>query len=101
MSYPRVRSRQSSEGFGCREKGTSVLLIDSTPETASSSLGLLIGLSLGVAGVIISPVAGYVIETYGFTWDYIMLAIACLSALIPISIAREAPMIRGTEDAER
>lgn len=65
------------------------LILDSVPESASSGMGLTIGIALGLSGLIVSTVAGFFVQNFGFTWDYIMLASACLLALIPIAMLRE------------
>jgi MFS family permease len=64
-------------------------IIDAVPEGASSGLGLMIGIGLGSAGFLAAPVAGFIIQHYGFTWHYIFLAAICLLTLIPISMIRE------------
>jgi hypothetical protein len=58
-------------------------------------MGLMIGVGLGVAGLLVSPVAGYFIDHFGFTWDYIMLAGAYLLTLIPIALMRETATASG------
>ncbi len=70
------------------------LLIDSVGEASGSGMGLLIGISFGVCGLIVSPVAGWVIEHFGWTVDYSMLAAASLASLIPLMFARETVRVR-------
>lgn len=65
------------------------LLIDSVPNAASSGMGLMIGIALGVAAAIAATAAGFIIQTFGFTANYVFLAIPCLLALIPIYLMRE------------
>ncbi|GAA5174796.1 MFS transporter [Pseudonocardia eucalypti] len=65
------------------------LVVDSTPRAASSGMGLVIGLALGVSGAIVPAVSGWIIDHHGFTWDYLMLAAACLVALVPVALMRE------------
>ena len=64
-------------------------IIDAVPEGASSGLGLMIGIGLGSAGFLAAPVAGFIIQHYGFTWHYIFLAAICLLTLVPIAMIRE------------
>jgi MFS family permease len=64
-------------------------IIDDVPEGASSGLGLMIGIGLGLSGVIAAPVAGLIIDNFGFTPHYLLLAAICLLTLIPISMLRE------------
>ena len=64
-------------------------IIDAVPEGASSGLGLMIGIGLGSAGFLAAPVAGYIIQQYGFTWHYIFLAAICHLTLVPIALIRE------------
>ena len=45
--------------------------------------------SLGSAGFLAAPVAGYIVQHYGFTWHYIFIAAICLLTLVPISLIRE------------
>ena len=65
------------------------LAVDSSPRAAGSGLGLLIGVGLGLAGFLVGPVAGYVIEHFGWHWSYAMLALSCLLALIPLRFVEE------------
>ena len=69
------------------------LLIDSAGEASGSGMGLLIGISFGVCGLIVSPVAGWVIQHFGWQVDYGMLAAASLASLVPLWFARET--VRG------
>lgn len=71
------------------------LLIDSVPEAASSGMGLMIGIALGVAAAISSFAAGFFIDAFGFTVNYVLLAIPCLIALIPIAFMRETAVTGG------
>lgn len=66
------------------------LLMDSVPKTAASGMGLMIGIANGLAGFLVAPVAGFFIMTWGFTSNYLMLTAACVLALIPIAMLREA-----------
>lgn len=69
------------------------LLIDSVPKAAGTAMGIMIGLALGVSGVFASLVAGSIIDAYGFTVHYVVLAVIVLLALIPLSRIRET--VRG------
>ncbi len=64
-------------------------IIDSVPESASSGLGLMIGVGLGASGLIAAPLAGVIVEHFGFTWHYLILSAICLLALVPISLIQE------------
>lgn len=64
-------------------------VIDAVPDGASSGLGLMIGIGLGLSGVVAAPIAGILIQNFGFTVHYIFLAAICLLTLIPISMIRE------------
>lgn len=70
-------------------------IIDAVPEGASSGLGLMIGIGLGSAGFLAAPVAGFIIQHYGFTWHYIFLAAICLLTLVPIAFIRETAAGQG------
>ncbi len=64
-------------------------IIDAVPDGASSGLGLMIGIGLGLSGVVAAPIAGVLIQNFGFTVHYVFLAAICLLTLIPISMIRE------------
>ena len=64
-------------------------IIDAVPDGASSGPGLMIGIGLGSAGFLAAPVAGFIVQHYGFTWHYAFLAAICLLTLVPISMIRE------------
>jgi len=61
------------------------LLIDSVPKAAGTAMGIMIGVALGVSGVFASLVAGQIIDSFGFTVHYIVLAVICLLGLIPLA----------------
>ncbi len=65
------------------------LLLDSVPKAAASSMGFMIGIAFGLSGFLVAPVAGYFIQTWGWTADYIMLAAAVVLAFIPMSMLKE------------
>lgn len=75
------------------------LLLDSIPKAASSGMGLMIGIALGVSAFISPIAAGFVIGTFGYTSNYVFLAIPCFLALIPISFMRET-VVTGRATAE-
>ena len=64
-------------------------VIDTVPDAASSGMGLMIGVGLGVSGTIVGSVSGYIIEHFGFSWNYLLLAAIYLSTLIPVMMMRE------------
>lgn len=65
------------------------LLIDSVPRSAGTAMGIMIGVALGVSGIFASLVAGIVIDAFGFTWHYVLLAAVCLLGLIPLAFIKE------------
>jgi len=71
------------------------LLIDSVPKAAGTAMGIMIGIALGVSGVFASLVAGAIIDRYGFTTHYIVLAVIVLLGLIPLSRIRETVRAGG------
>jgi MFS family permease len=75
------------------------LLIDSVPAAAGSAMGFMIGISFGLAGLLVAPFAGFVITNWGFTADYVMLAISVALAFIPLALAKET--VRRRRFAER
>ena len=76
------------------------LLIDSVPDAASSGMGLMIGIALGVAATISATAAGFVIDNFGYTVNYIFLALPCLLALIPIFLMRETVGAGGADETQ-
>jgi MFS family permease len=66
-------------------------IIDAVPSGASSGLGLMIGVGLGLSGLVAAPVAGLLVQYAGFTAHYLLLAGICLLALVPIALIHEAP----------
>ncbi len=64
-------------------------VIDTVSEAASSGMGLMIGVGLGISGTIVGSVSGYVIQHFGFTYNYIMVAAVYFLALVPIALMRE------------
>jgi MFS family permease len=73
------------------------LILDSVTDSASSGMGLTIGIALGLSGFVVSTVAGFFVQNYGFAWDYAMLVSACFLALIPITFLQETvPIAPGS-----
>jgi MFS family permease len=64
-------------------------VIDTVSEAASSGMGLMIGVGLGISGTIVGSVSGNVIQHFGFTYNYVMVAGVYLLALVPIALMRE------------
>ena len=65
------------------------LLIDSLPKAAGSSMGLMIGIALGLSGFFAAPIAGWIIESYGFNTHYMILAVMLLASYIPLALIKE------------
>nr|WP_240895650.1 MFS transporter [Kineococcus siccus] len=65
------------------------LLLDSVPKAAGTAMGLMIGVALGLSGVFASVVAGQIIDQFGFTVHYVVLAAVVLLALVPLSRIKE------------
>lgn len=65
------------------------LLIDSVPRAAGTAMGIMIGIALGLSGVFASLVAGAIIDSFGFTVHYVVLAAIVLAALYPLSRIHE------------
>jgi hypothetical protein len=57
--------------------------------------GLLLGVGLGASGFLAASVAAYIIENFGFTVHYVVIAMICLLALIPIAMIRETATMAG------
>lgn len=66
------------------------LLIDSAPKAAASSMGLMIGISVGGAMFLVPPFAGWIIQTYGFTTHYLAIAASLVVCGIPLFLVDES-----------
>jgi MFS family permease len=71
------------------------LLIDSLPKYAGSAMGVMIGIAFGLSGLLATPVSGYLIDHFGFTTQYIVLAAICLLGLIPLSKITESVQVHA------
>ena len=75
------------------------LLIDSVPKAAGSAMGLMIGIALGLSGLFAAAVSGWIIDTFGFTTQYVVLAAICLLGLIPLARITESVRVRTDDSA--
>ncbi len=75
------------------------LLIDSAPTAAASSMGLMVGLAVGIAGILVAPVTGWIIRDYGFTLHYGLIVGILLLCGIPLYFIRET--VRRVSPARR
>jgi MFS family permease len=75
------------------------LLIDSLPKYAGSAMGLMIGLAFALSGLLATPVAGWIIDTWGFTASYLVLAAICLIGFLPLRWITESVRVH-TKGAE-
>lgn len=71
------------------------LIIDSAPTAASSGMGLVIGIAFGLSGVFGPTVSGWMIDTVGFTSNYLLMAGICLVMVIPVWLIRETVRARS------
>ena len=71
------------------------LLIDSLPKYAGSAMGVMIGIAFGLSGLLATPVSGYIIDHFGFTTQYIVLAAICLLGLIPLAKITESVRVHA------
>jgi MFS family permease len=71
------------------------LLIDSLPRYAGSAMGVMIGIAFGLSGLLATPVSGFIIDHFGFTTQYIVLAAICLTGLIPLAKITESVRVHG------
>lgn len=65
------------------------LLMDSAPKSAASSLGLMIGLAVGMAGILVAPVTGWIIRDYGFNVHYMIIVVVLLLTCVPLYLLKE------------
>ena len=76
-------------------------VMDTVPNAASSGLGLMIGLGLGASGILAPTVQGYLVDNFGFTVHYVVLAAICLLTLVPIALMRQSSGVGGgTRDVQ-
>lgn len=52
-------------------------------------MGLMIGIALGISGLVSAPVQGWIIDQWGYTVHYLVLAAIALVALVPLSRVTE------------
>lgn len=71
------------------------MVIDSAEQAAGAGMGLMIGIAFGVAGMIVSPLSGYIIGHAGWTMHYSSLAAMCLLAIVPLLLVRESKIGHG------
>ncbi|MBV9048256.1 MAG: MFS transporter, partial [Solirubrobacterales bacterium] len=77
------------------------LLIDSVPESASSGMGVMIGLALGVSQIISGPISGHIINSGGFSANYLMLAGVALLTLVPVAFMRETVAFKAAKSVSQ
>jgi len=65
------------------------LLIDSAPKSAASSMGLMIGLAVGIAGILVAPVTGWIIRDYGFNVHYMIIVGVLILSCLPLYFIKE------------
>ncbi|MDW8848415.1 MFS transporter [Erwinia sp. MMLR14_017] len=70
------------------------LLIDSSPRAAASSMGLMIGLAVGIAGILVAPVSGWIIHSYGFTVHYMVIVGVLLLSCAPLWFIKETVILK-------
>ncbi|HEY0211860.1 MFS transporter, partial [Acerihabitans sp.] len=70
------------------------LLIDSAPKAAASSMGLMIGLAVGIAGILVAPTAGWIIHRFGFDVHYMVIVGVLLLSCIPLFMIKETVNVR-------
>lgn len=64
-------------------------IIDVVPGTASTGLGLMIGVGLGASGIVAAPVAGAIVQHFGFNWHYAALVVICFLTLVPVLLLHD------------
>ncbi|MFZ0216538.1 MAG: MFS transporter [Candidatus Dormiibacterota bacterium] len=74
-------------------------VIDVVPNSASAGIGLMIGVGLGASGIVAAPVAGAIVDHFGFDWHYVVLVFICLAALVPILMLHDP--VRDSRRARR
>ncbi|WP_213989198.1 MFS transporter [Sodalis sp. dw_96] len=65
------------------------LLIDSAPKAAASSMGLMIGLAVGISGILVAPVTGWIIRDYGFNVHYMIIVGVLILSCLPLYLIKE------------
>ncbi|WP_030833443.1 MFS transporter [Streptomyces hygroscopicus] len=72
------------------------LVIDSAPAQAGSSMGLVIGITTGLGGAVVSTAAGWVIDHWGWTATFGVLIAGPLLGLIPLLVIKDVVRRPGT-----
>ncbi len=70
------------------------LLTDSAPHAAASSMGLMIGLAVGIAGILVAPVSGWIIHSWGFGIHYMVIVAVLLLSCVPLLLIKETVTIK-------
>jgi len=70
------------------------LLIDSAPHAAASSMGLMIGLAVGIAGILVAPVSGWIIHSWGFGVHYAVIVAVLLLSCVPLLLIKETVNVK-------
>lgn len=70
------------------------LLIDSAPKAAASSMGLMIGLAVGISGILVAPTAGWIIHRFGFDVHYMVIVGVLVLSSIPLFLIKETVNVR-------
>jgi hypothetical protein len=52
-------------------------------------MGLMIGLAVGIAGILVAPVSGWLIHSYGFTVHYLVIVGVLLLSCAPLWFIKE------------
>lgn len=71
------------------------LLIDSAPKAAASSMGLMIGLAVGIAGILVAPITGWIIHDYGFNVHYMIIVGVLALSCLPLYFIKETIEHKG------
>ncbi|GHF76850.1 MFS family permease [Amycolatopsis bartoniae] len=70
------------------------LVIDSAPGQAGSAMGLMIAVTTGLGGAIVSTVAGFAADHWGWGWTFVLLVAGPVLALVPLLRIRDSARAR-------
>jgi putative Mn2+ efflux pump MntP len=52
-------------------------------------MGLMIGLAVGIAGILVAPVTGWIIRDYGFNVHYMIIVGVLILSCLPLYFIKE------------
>lgn len=54
----------------------------------------MIGIAVGIAGILVAPISGWIIHSYGFTVHYLVIVAVLLLSCVPLWFIKETVMLK-------